>query len=61
MARGVFPPRQAFGLAYDAARDTIVLTGGLVEPGSLQRYQDVWEWSGNPNDGAVQVDARPPA
>ena len=39
---------------------TVVLTGGVVEPGSLQRHQDVWEWSGDPNDEAVQVDARPP-
>ena len=61
MAQGVFPARQAFGLAHDAARDVVVLTGGLVEPGSPQRHQDVWEWSGDPNDRAVQVDAREPA
>ena len=61
MAQGVFPARQAFGLAYDAARDVVVLTGGLVEPGSPQRHQDLWEWSGDPNDRAVQVDAREPA
>ena len=33
IAPDVFPARQAFGLAYDAARDTIVLTGGIVRPG----------------------------
>ena len=33
MAQGVFPARQAFGLAYDAARDTVVLTGGIVRAG----------------------------
>ena len=60
-AQGVFPARQAFGLAHDAGRDVLVLTGGLVEPGSTQRHQDVWEWSGDPNARAVQVDAREPA
>ncbi len=44
----VFPRRQAFGLAYDAGRRVVVLSGGVVEPGSAQRHQDVWEWSGDP-------------
>jgi len=61
LARGVFPPRQAFGLAYDEARDTVVLTGGIVRPGELERHQDVWEWSGDPHEKAVRVDARSPA
>ncbi len=56
----VFPPRQAFGLAYDEARDVVVLTGGIVQPGSLERHQDVWEWSGDPQEKAVRVDARSP-
>ena len=42
------PPRQAFGLGYDQQRDVVVLTGGLVEPGSVERHQDVWEWAGGP-------------
>ena len=61
IAPDVFPARQAFGLAYDAARDTIVLTGGIVRPGSLERHQDVWEWTGDPNTKAVRVFQRPPA
>ncbi len=44
-AEDVFPERQAFGLAYDAGRDVVVLTGGLVEPGSTDRLQDTWLWS----------------
>jgi hypothetical protein len=40
------PPREASGLAYDAARDRLVLTGGLLEPGQPGRRQDVWEWDG---------------
>ncbi|HEX6149707.1 kelch repeat-containing protein [Nocardioides sp.] len=60
-AEDVFPERQAFGLAYDAGRDVVVLTGGVVEPGSTQRHQDVWEWSGDPGDRAVQVLDAPPA
>lgn len=51
----VMPPRQAFGLAYDAQRDVVVLTGGLVEPGSTERRQDVWEWTGDPAVPAEQV------
>ena len=43
----LFPPRQAFGLGYDPVRDVVVLTGGLVEPGSTDRLQDTWEWSGD--------------
>ncbi len=54
---GVIPDRQAFGLAYDAGRDVVVLTGGVVEPGSTDRHQDVWEWSGNPDTPAVRVPA----
>ena len=46
------PARQAFGLAYDEERDVVVLTGGLVEPGSTERHQDVWEWSGDPGTPA---------
>jgi len=60
-AREVLPPRQAFGMAYDEARGVVVLTGGVVEPGDTARHQDVWEWSGRPDDPAVQVDDRPPA
>ena len=51
----VFPARQAFGLAYDAARDTVVLTGGLVAAGETSRHQDVWEWTGDPGTPATQV------
>jgi len=40
------PARQASGIAYDATRDRIVLTGGLVQPGLAERYQDIWEWDG---------------
>jgi hypothetical protein len=40
------PPRQAAGLAYDATRDRLVLTGGLDQPGTAARLQDVWEWDG---------------
>jgi hypothetical protein len=54
---GVIPRRQAFGLAYDASRDVVVLTGGIVEPGSTERRQDLWEWSGDPATPAVQVPA----
>ncbi len=60
-AEDVFPERQAFGLAYDADREVVVLTGGVVEPGSTQRHQDVWEWSGDPGEPAVQVLDAPPA
>ena len=55
LGRAVFPPRQAFGLAYDAGRDVVVLTGGVVEPGSTERHQDVWEWSGDPRTPATRV------
>ena len=48
LAEDVFPDRQAFGIGYDATRDVVVLTGGVVAPGSLERHQDVWEWSGDP-------------
>ncbi len=51
----VVPARQAFGLAYDEERDVVVLTGGLVELGSTERHQDVWEWSGDPATPAVEV------
>ena len=51
----VVPQRQAFGLAYDEERDVVVLTGGVVEPGSTERHQDVWEWSGDPATPAVRV------
>ncbi len=60
-ARDVLPPRQAFGMAYDEARGVVVLTGGVVAPGDKARHQDVWEWSGSPEDPAVRVDDRPPA
>jgi hypothetical protein len=40
------PPRQAVGLAYDIRRDRLVLTGGLDQPGTAARLQDVWEWDG---------------
>ena len=60
-AREVLPPRQAFGMAYDEARGVVVLTGGVVEPGDTARHQDVWEWSGSPEEPAVLVDDRPPA
>ncbi len=55
VARDVFPPRQAFGLGYDEARGVVVLTGGVVRPGSLERHQDVWEWSGDPESPATRV------
>ncbi|MGH3348976.1 MAG: hypothetical protein ACRDO4_18505 [Nocardioides sp.] len=55
LAEDVFPERQAFGLAYDAGRDVVVLTGGVVEPGSTERHQDVWEWSGDPTEPAERV------
>ncbi len=60
-ARDVLPPRQAFGMAYDEARGVVVLTGGVVQPGDTARHQDVWEWSGSPDEPAVLVDDRPPA
>lgn len=53
----VMPARQAFGLAYDEEREVVVLTGGVVEPGSTERHQDVWEWPGDPGSPAVQVPA----
>jgi hypothetical protein len=37
-------PRQGVGLAYDGNRDRLVLTGGLDQPGTAARLQDVWEW-----------------
>lgn len=55
LPEGLIPERQAFGLAYDAERDVVVLTGGVVEPGSTDRHQDVWEWSGDVEQPAVQV------
>ena len=55
LGRDVFPARQAFGLAYDADRDTVVLTGGLVAAGEPGRHQDVWEWAGDPGAPAVKV------
>jgi hypothetical protein len=48
-------------MAFDEARGVVVLTGGVVEPGDTARHQDVWEWSGDPEDPAVLVDDRPPA
>jgi len=51
----VVPERQAFGLAYDEEREVVVLTGGIVEPGSTERHRDVWEWSGDPAAPAVRV------
>lgn len=47
LSSDLFPPREAFGLGYDPAREVVVLTGGLVEPGSTDRLQDTWEWSGD--------------
>lgn len=55
VAEDVFPERQAFGLGYDAARDVVVMTGGVVQPGSTERHQDVWEWSGDPATPAERV------
>ncbi|GAA2131600.1 kelch repeat-containing protein [Nocardioides bigeumensis] len=52
---GLLPGRQAFGAAYDADQAVVVLTGGLVEPGSTERHQDTWVWSGDPGDPAQQV------
>jgi hypothetical protein len=46
LAANGMPYRQAHGLAYDPRRDRVVLTGGLDQPGSVNRYQDVWEWDG---------------
>lgn len=40
---------------YDAERDVVVMTGGLVQPGSTERHQDVWEWSGDSDAPAVGV------
>jgi hypothetical protein len=40
------PARQAVGLAYDPGRERLVLTGGLDQPGTAARRQDVWEWDG---------------
>ncbi len=53
----IVPARQAFGLAFDRLRNVFVLTGGVVEPGSTERHQDVWEWSGDPGTPAVRVPA----
>ncbi|MGZ5398635.1 MAG: hypothetical protein ACXWDM_01395 [Nocardioides sp.] len=55
LGRDLFPPRQAFGLAFDAERRVVVLTGGVVTPGSTERHQDVWEWSGDPGEPATRV------
>lgn len=55
LSEGRVAGRQAFGSAYDPARDVVVLTGGLVAPGSLERHQDVWEWDGDPSVPARQV------
>ena len=55
LGRDLFPPRQAFGLAFDAERGVVVLSGGLVTPGSTDRHQDVWEWAGDPGDPATRV------
>ena len=55
LGRGLFPPRQAFGLAFDAERGVVVLTGGVVTPGSTERHQDVWEWAGDPGIPATRV------
>lgn len=46
------PAREGSGLAYDAVRNVIVLTGGLDQPGTRHRYQDVWEWR---DDAFVKV------
>ena len=58
--RGVFPARQAFGLAYDAGREVVVMSGGVVAPGQLDRRQDVWEWAGDVRQPADLVLDRPP-
>lgn len=55
VAEDVFPERQAFGIGYDAERDVVVMTGGLVRPGSTERHQDVWEWSDDPSEPAVRA------
>jgi hypothetical protein len=55
MPPGLIPERQAFGAAYDPDDSVVVLTGGLVEPGSTDRYQDTWTWSGDPGAPAEQV------
>lgn len=59
--RDVLPARQAFGAAYDAEREVVVLTGGVVVPGQTVRHQDVWEWGGDPDEPAELVADRPPA
>ncbi len=51
----IIPSRQAFGLAMDPVRDVVVLTGGVVEPGSVERQQDVWEWDGDPAHPAQEM------
>lgn len=38
------PARQAYGAVYDAARDRVVLFGGLSESGP--NLNDTWEWNG---------------
>jgi len=47
LASDAFPARQGHGLAYDESRHVVVLTGGVVTPGQLDRYQDLWEWDGD--------------
>ncbi|MCI0686840.1 MAG: hypothetical protein L0Y54_06340 [Sporichthyaceae bacterium] len=46
LAEHALPPRQAHGLAYDSRREVVVLTGGLDQPGTAARHQDVWESAG---------------
>ena len=55
LGEDVMPPRQAFGLVYDEQRDVVVLSGGVIEPGSVERHQDVWEWEGDPGVPAVPL------
>jgi Galactose oxidase, central domain len=48
------PPRTGHAMAYDAARDRLVLFGGRDPDGGVDRYGDTWEW-----DGAEWVDVTP--
>jgi len=41
------PPRAHFGLAYDAAREEVVMQGGYAGPReNITRFGDTWTWDG---------------
>ena len=59
--RGVFPARQAFGLAYDAGREVVVMSGGVVSSRSAPTG-DRTCGSGPATSGSPPISARlPPA